>query len=142
MKCRKTFYGVYTIIIMVLFLHCRQVPTGTEDYLSFGNAPDIVLLYKMADRKMSPKEPCCRGKRYSMWSYLKDDIYIHLMFSKDSRISKFIYKTHDMQVELPEAMGFYKMINSPVVTCITINPAKPGILIAVDSVGNNCLSIL
>jgi hypothetical protein len=141
MKCFNFFHNLYILFIIGFFFHCTKSYIGTEDYLRFGNAPDIIAVYKVADRKMSPKDPCCRGKRYSMWSYFKDDIYIHLMFSKDSRISKFVYKTHNRQFELPEAGEIYKMINSPLVTCLTINPAKLGILIALDSLGNNCFNI-
>jgi hypothetical protein len=141
MKKYKFIPAAYISILSGLFMHCAQPVSGSQPFLRFENGQVLVQIYKVADRSLSPEEPCCLNKRYSFVSYMRNEIVLHLVFSRTSPIAKIIYKIGERQVELPKPEIFYKMPDSPVRTCVTVQPGRLGVIIALDSLGNPCLNI-
>jgi hypothetical protein len=141
MKKYKYIPAAYFSILTGLFMHCTQPASGAQSFMRFENGSSVVVIYKVADRKLSPKDPCCLNKRYSFISYTRNEIVLHLVFSRTSPIARIIYRISDRQVELPKPEIFYLMPNSPVRTCVSVQPGKLGVITALDSTGNPCLSI-
>jgi hypothetical protein len=126
---------------MLLFTHCSHPVPEAQSYLQFQNGSTVILLYKVADRSLKPKGPCCSNKRYSILSFINNEIVLHLIFSKASAISSIVYKAGDRQVNLPDPELIFKMPNSPVRTCVTLQPDHLGVLTALDPSGNTCVTI-
>jgi hypothetical protein len=122
-------------------MRCSQPISGAQTHLEFVEKSTIIVLYKIADRHLSPADQCCFNKKYSILSYLKNEIVLHLVFSRTSRITRLIYTVGDRRVELPKPEIFYMMPNSPVRTCVTVNPENLGLLSMLDSLGQPIFEI-
>lgn len=122
-------------LILLIFVSFKFSIAGTDLFLKFGESPDAVLVYKVADRKMAPKDECCSKSKYTVFSWIKNVICIHIMISQNSKIKNFLLVSDKKEIKLPEPSMYYKMPNSPLITSAMINPSSSCLLAALDVSG-------
>jgi hypothetical protein len=137
----KNFNTIQSVLFAGLVMNCSTPQKAGVPFIRIANNSTVVLIYKVADRSGHPEEPCCSGKSYSLVSYIRNDIILHLVFSQASPIKEITYKTKQKTVVLPKATMFYKMPNSPLSTCVGIRPGDLGVLTAFDSSRTPCITI-